>query len=430
METDYGVFYPNARLPELGKIKIGGRGEKRKTAAGTEWFVPRKDDHFTITTLGRDPSGAFIPDTALMDKLKVKYADPDGHLRSIPIRVMSNDLNDILQAAYVWYGGKTVGARSDGHKVIWYCDRASGKRLPQPIEEPWKDEYLELKASRGTLFKKHTVLNCVIGEAGAKWGGVYKFRTTSVITGDQLYASLLHLSQLTGGILYGMPLVLVVRPIQVAPEGRATTVYVVHIELRGEELKEAMQVQALAANLAKYQLENAQTIKRDQGLYRKLLAAPGVEPDEEAADINMEFQPETVGEMPAAPAGAVDAKWQDILGGAAPVVVDAEVVDEEAPEPPPEPPPEPQTTVDAQVVDAPPQTRKELNAAIAAKCLALASGDSAAAQQVLEEQYRGLYGVELPRKNGSPQLSDEEASAVYEQLVGLLKANGGPDKEA
>ena len=59
---------------------------------------------------------------------------------------------------------------------------------------------------------------------------------------------------LTFGLLRGVPLQLVVRPIQVNPEGQTTTVYVVHLEARGDDM-ESIRTQALQR--AEYELKNA-----------------------------------------------------------------------------------------------------------------------------------------------------------------------------
>lgn len=279
-------------LTEMGKIKIGGLGESRPTSSGGSFRMPRKDDHFTITTLHRNKAGDLVADEQLMKLLIAEYGDKtDGKLRQIPIRVMSDDIDDILQTAFVWYGGKTCGARSDGKTVTWWNDPASGKRLPQPRVETWNPEFLELTGQKNNakLFKLHSVFNCVIATKESRWGGVYKFRTTSTISFRQLYTSLLQIYQLTGGVMIGMPLVLVVRPIQVAPEGKATTVHVVHCELRGAELA---LIQEQAMKQASWALAHKQRMLSVQSQYRKLLVAPGNESGSEAADIAQEFQPE------------------------------------------------------------------------------------------------------------------------------------------
>ena len=43
----------------------------------------------------------------------------------------------------------------------------------------------------------------MIAAKESRFGGVYKFRTTSIISFKQLYSSLLHIHQLTGGVLVG-----------------------------------------------------------------------------------------------------------------------------------------------------------------------------------------------------------------------------------
>jgi Recombination directionality factor-like len=281
-------------LIELGKIKIGAKQKQVRTSAGgVGWRAPEKHDHFTITTMNRDTTGDLVTDKNLMDQLIAEFGDPDGKLRQIPVRMLSDDLDEVLQAGFVWYGGKSVGARSDGKVVTWLFDhhpQRFGQKLAKPVEEKWSDEFLKLKSPKGgPLFKLHATLNCVIAARQAKFGGVYKFRTTSVISFRQLYGSLLHVSNLTGGILAGMPLVLVLRPIQVSPGGKVSTVYVVHAELRGADLGELQQQALLISQSRVKQFEQVQENRR---AYQKLLMAPGTESAAEAAEIADEFVPD------------------------------------------------------------------------------------------------------------------------------------------
>jgi predicted RNA-binding Zn-ribbon protein involved in translation (DUF1610 family) len=296
MLTDF--FEP--RQTELGKIKIGGKSSQvRRTSTGVEWRAPEKHDYFTITTMNRTPAGDLVEDTELMERLAEKYADPNDHrLRRLPIRVLSNDPEEVMQSAYVWYAGKALGARSDTKTVTWFADPQTQRRLAEPKEEPWDPKFLELRGPGRNgqpgpkLFKLHSTFSCAVSVTDARWGGVYKFRTTSRISGEQLFGSLIGLLKLTGGILVGMPLEMVVRPIIVAPEGKPTTVYVVHVELRGSEMKA---IQQTALDQMRYALEFKGEMIRTQAAYRKMLVAPGFEADpKEAAEIAEEFQPETV----------------------------------------------------------------------------------------------------------------------------------------
>jgi hypothetical protein len=283
----------DVRVTQLGCIKIGGKGESRPTSGGGTFRLPRKDDHFTITTMNRTASGDLVIDKPLMDQLLEEHADDDGKLRQIPIRVLSDDIDDILQAQYAWYGRKSCGARSDGKTVTWYCCPNPGPKYgtlyKPPIVEPWLEEpMLAMKGTDGKpLFKLHGTFNCVIAAKESRFGGVYRFRTTSLISVKQLYSSLLHVSQLTGGVLIGMPLTLVVRPQQVSPEGKATTVYTVHVELRGRGI---MELQQQAVQQMQFMLENKQRMLTAQTEYRKLLCA--LESKEEQAAIADEFHPD------------------------------------------------------------------------------------------------------------------------------------------
>jgi len=288
------------RVVELGKIKIGGKGEERKTAEGKVWRLPRKDDHFSITTMNRSDAGDFVLDAALMQDLIRQYGDKDGKLRQLPVRLLSDDLDDVLQTGWVWYMGKVRAAVSDGKTVTWHNDPNIGpdfgKKFAEPVVEPWRKEFAEIKDTRNRdpkrhtrLFKLHSILNCVIAAKESRFGGVYKFRTTSLITFKQLYASLMHVQALTGGVLMGMPLMLVVRPMQVAPEGQPTTVYVVHAELRGAGLAE---LQAQAVKQMTFMVDNRQRLMAAQAQYKQLLAAPGEENEDEAKDVADEFAPD------------------------------------------------------------------------------------------------------------------------------------------
>lgn len=283
------------RIAELGKLKLGGKSpEVRKSAGGAEWRAPVKFDHFVITGLQRDERGDLVRDEALMKELSSLHGDKDGKLRRIPVMLLSNDIDDIVQASYVWYGGKKVAARSDGRTVTFYVNPNTKQAIDPPIEKEWTTQWSEWKDAKGNrIFKLHTVFNCVIMSREARWGGVYKFRTTSRISASQLVGSLIQIQQLTGGVLRGLPLQIVVRPVQVAPEGRATNVYVVHVELLGSDIA-AIQDKALA--LAKHDADNRRQMLAIESDYRKMLRAPGeLETSVEAADIAEEFHPEENG---------------------------------------------------------------------------------------------------------------------------------------
>jgi hypothetical protein len=201
----------------------------------------------------------------------------------LPIYLLSDDLEEVLLSRYVLYKGRKRVAYCDGETTTWFYGKGE-KQLVPPQKTPCDGEHEK------NGWKIHTALNCVIASGAARFGGVYKFRTTSVISTEQLYGGLLHIQSLTGGILTGIPMHLVVRPMQVAPDGKQTTVYVCHIELHGADLGEIQQ-QALKA--AEFRAQHKRQVQAAQRQYAALLAAPGDnESDVEQADICEEWHPE------------------------------------------------------------------------------------------------------------------------------------------
>ncbi len=72
-----GILNLSDNLPEQGKIKIGGKGQKRKTKDGKrEYQLPVKWNYFQVTKLDRDETGNFTVDHELTAKL-CKEGDPE-----------------------------------------------------------------------------------------------------------------------------------------------------------------------------------------------------------------------------------------------------------------------------------------------------------------------------------------------------------------
>ncbi len=286
------------RISELGSIKIGGLGKEMPTKKGGTFRLPVKYDHFEIVSKVRDGKGDFTVDDYLMSQLTKEHGDKDGKLRQIPIALLSNDIEEVLLARYCWYNGKKLAAASDGVTLWKHYDKKTNTFLDTPEESQWKPELLDWKDDKGnSYFKLHTTLNCVIAARESRWGGYYKFRTTSQISSSQLYGSLLHLKELTGGLLRGIPLRLVLRPMQVAPNGKTTTVYVVHVELIGGDLQA---IQQMAIQRIQFESQNRQAIAESGREYRQAIAAPSIESEKEQEEIQQEFHPEEQPE-PAAP---------------------------------------------------------------------------------------------------------------------------------
>ena len=304
------------RIAELGKIKVGGLGEKRKKRDGGEYRLPVKYDYFVVTTLRRNDQGDLAPDDELMKALAGEYGDTDGKLRQLPIAVLSNDPEEVMQSSYCWYAGKRCVARSDGKKLTVYLDTKTMQALPEPKELAWDARYLDQRNGDGSKrFKVSTTFNCVIVSKAARWGGVYKFRTTGRISSEQLLGSLLHLRDLTGGIIRGIPLRLVVRQMTVHPIGPngqplTTQVPVVHVDFLGHELQRIRQD---AIDLARLEVTQRRDLQRAQLEYKQIVERP--ETVLEAADFADEFHPEPAAAAPppATDPLAVQLGWQPPL---------------------------------------------------------------------------------------------------------------------
>lgn len=394
------------RICELGKIKIGGKGEARQARDGGTYRLPVKYDHFIITTMNRDKDDGLLQDVELMASLK-EFADADGKLRTLPVAVLSNEIEDVIECNWMWYVGQKMAGKSDGEEATLFYDPKSSQWLKEPVTVAWDPDWAEPDSKGNRIWKLHTTLNVVLATTQGRFGGVYKFRTTSRITADQLYGSLLQLKALTGGILRGMPLNLVVRPQKVSPQGKATVVYVVHVELRGPNLQA---IQDMAVERAKYELANAQQLERARLEYRRIVRAP--ETDVELADIADEFHAE-VPDEPEKPSGPDPlAKELGIAGD--------------------EPPPEPEKPAEAPPATPPEEPKQEQPQDPPPATPAKPPLSEARQKEILTELHRlnrawhadsvrkwvgDTIGRELPAGTHLSELTEDDALLLLDKLV-------------
>lgn len=230
-----------ATLPDrpvlLGHIKIGAKSAEVRTAkSGNEYRAPEKHDYFTLTSLAKDERGDYLPDERLMESLHA-YADTDGKLRQIPVMPLSNSLDEILYTRYEWYKGEKLAGYSDGETLTLNYDRRQNVWLREPRTMSWNPKFLEeLDTYKKPLFRLHGRLRVSIAAPDARWGGFYQFATHSPTSIGRMYQTLQKIALPTQGLLQGLPLRLMLRPIQVKPNGVPTTVYVTHLELVGSDL--------------------------------------------------------------------------------------------------------------------------------------------------------------------------------------------------
>lgn len=321
-------------LTEIGKIKIGKKGEERPKSGGGTWQLPVKLDHFVVTTLERGKDGNFIRDEEIHKMIGDKP-------RTIPIRLMFNSIELNFQSRYSCYNGKNVACSGDGEFA--YEMQADGTR--KQVRCPCGKQEPSYKGTKDKC-KMNGCLSCIIDGAN-RVGGVWKFRTTGYHSTVGITSSLLMLSTLTGGILCNLPLDMTVMPkVGTDPDGRSVTVYVVGIVFRGT--MQSLQEESL--KIATHNAAHQYRIAHAEEQARKLISADA-ELIDQAGDITEEFYPEeqtapalaAPQEQPA-PAPAVEQKpepapaVQEPAPAAAPKQRKSKAAPAPAPAPEPEPP--------------------------------------------------------------------------------------------
>jgi hypothetical protein len=269
-------------LMEVGKIKIGKKGEWKESTGGAKFQQPEKLDHFLLTTLEKDSDNQFIIDEALTAQLrkdKTLSKNKDGFLTELPVRLLYDDIDLNFPTRYAaYYKGKCV-CQGDGEKAVERDGKE--KKCPCIQLEPNYEGRDKCKIN-GTL--------SVIIEGTQKLGGCHKFRTTSVNTCRNILGSLIFLKTASGGALAFLPLKLVIQPKTVAipKDGSMTTVYVVSLIFAGTNedfLQKSLET-------ARYKAEHRLRIEHVEQEARDILELGS--DSETDRDIAEEFYPDSV----------------------------------------------------------------------------------------------------------------------------------------
>jgi hypothetical protein len=267
-------------LTERGKIKIGKKGEQRKSQSGGVYQLPVKLDHFLVTTLERGPDGNFVLDSEIH---KIVGAAP----RKLPISLLFDSIDLSFGCRYAAYDGKNLWCSGDGE----YANRigADGKR--SQLECPCERSEPTYKGEDGKGKRKCKIngsLSCMIRGANSV-GGVWKFRTTGYNSTVGILSSLSLIRTFTGGYLAGLPLTLTVQPkIATSPtDGASLTIYVVGVEFDGtvEQLQTVTLQQSTGNALFRQRLAHVEEeARRMIGVDAELV--------DQAGDIAEEYYPE------------------------------------------------------------------------------------------------------------------------------------------
>lgn len=272
-----------AALPEHGKIKAGTKGEEVVSSHGAKFRLPKKLNHYIITTTERDENGNFILDTDLMERLKESgnaIVDADENLVGIPIRLLYNSIDVNFYTRYAAYvGGKCV---CSGNGELAKTRDGREKECPCNQLDPTYQGKDKCKAT-GRLI-------CIVDGAPIV-GACHILRTTSINTVKSILGSLAFIQTAASGMLAFLPLHLILKPktVTIPTTGQLTTVYVSSIIYRGsiEELRS--DALGMAKDKAQYLIEMDTVEESARDLLEKM-----DESEQEQADINQEFYPDSV----------------------------------------------------------------------------------------------------------------------------------------
>lgn len=272
------------RLPCLGLIKIGGKGEKQRKN-GKEWYRPTKYNHFKVTLRDRGTDGNYIIDRAVHDVLATN--EP----KELDIRFLFNEVSQNWQSALNAYDGRKLRCLGNGEKAF---DRVLGREIPCtcPLLKQHAGDYpKDIVRPSGIVCKPYGVLSVLL-EAARTYGGYHVFRTTSWETISAITAAL-ELFKSQFGILSFVPFKLVIYPRTVTyeqgGEEKQGTSYSASVVLR-ESMDTAYQIAAAARE------KNAEALQLTSGTY-----TPEVHQEEltkieqrDESDVADEFHPNIV----------------------------------------------------------------------------------------------------------------------------------------
>lgn len=258
--------------PVLGRISIGRVVEKDGRR------LPEKDDEFTITTQVQKDEG-WLPHP-LDETLRSRAG---GKLRSIPVRLVFNDVNLNLRAAYTMFDRAAGRPLCVGNGESCRRSTSAGiQSLPCPGPEG-----CEVGAKGGC--RPYGRLNVQIGDDDEL--GTFIFRTTGFNSIRTLATRLRYFAAASGGLLTGLPLELRLRGKSTA-QSMGTPIFYVDLTLRGGvgfceaiAAAKAHQEERLAAGFDQQALDKAAREGLQNGAFEDSV--------EEGSAVVDEFYPET-----------------------------------------------------------------------------------------------------------------------------------------
>ena len=260
------------RLAEVGKIKIGGKSE-RKT--GTGFLLPEKYDHFEIATLMKDAEGRLVMD----DEMNKVIGEG---CKALDIYLCYDDPTMNMPTFYSWFVKSKLVCMGNGEKAM--RTQEDGSKEERECNPKICAAYKEKRC------KPYGRLSVILASAN-RIGGTYIFRTTSWNTIRNVLSSMAFIRTITGGVLAGIPLRMTLLPMTVNPHdvGHNVKIYVVNIEFSGkmDDLKQS------AAIEVERRMQLGMNMKSIEAADTGFIKSHVVEEVEgEAEDIAEEFAPE------------------------------------------------------------------------------------------------------------------------------------------
>lgn len=262
----------NARISEIGKIKIGGKGAEKTSTNKKKYRQPVKFGHFKVTATERGPDGNFLPDEEVMSALKkTQGTDEPKELR---IRFPFDDTDMNFYTSYQFYDGSKLACKGDGEKAE--RKDSEGNMVEAECNT---DTCKHMKSGK---CKVSGILSCYLPDSPS-FGGVYRFRTHGWNSVGGILKALEDYSKYTGGILQGLPFKLKFIKKHTEEHGN---VPVVALVMDGVELND---MRRLAIEEKKGRAE----LSVDMKVIEHDVREAGYEPDtDEAEDVAAEFYTE------------------------------------------------------------------------------------------------------------------------------------------
>lgn len=269
------------RLAEIGRIKIGEKGEERESKTpGKKWRMPKKLDYIQVVHSQRDSNDNFMQDAEIHKLIGLKPTEID-------VIFLSDDPNKVFLTSYALYAGRKCTCRGDGDTAVKVIEDPKNPQNVRTETVTCPCPYLKGQEVEGKTYqcKPTGILCCVLAKA-QRVGGIWTLRTHSWYTVQNIMSSLMEMLSITGGVLAGIQFKLVLRAKTVQDKGGSSRlIYTLNVEYAGG----FMELQNVAMGIAK----TRGNTQRNTVAYMETIRGLLTESAEEAAAVNEEFSPET-----------------------------------------------------------------------------------------------------------------------------------------